>query len=151
MIDSTWYQRPKGVHKRISAGGIVIRLDDGRPLIALVQEGDFNDYILPKGGVKRGETPEAAARREIAEESGIFDLTLLADLGTRERLSFNRKAWIVTHYFLYRTSQTIATPTDRHRVYRCAWFPLHDLPAFFWPDQKALIDENLEDILRLGE
>jgi ADP-ribose pyrophosphatase YjhB (NUDIX family) len=54
-----------------SAGGVVI---DGRGRIALVRQRDRKGrwrWTLPKGRIDRGETAEAAALREVHEESGL--------------------------------------------------------------------------------
>ncbi len=147
-IDESWYIRPEGVPDRTSAGGIVVREQDGQVLIALVKE-DEPDYILPKGGVKRGETIEAAARREIQEEAGISDLELVESLGTRQRLDYERRKWITTHYFLFTTRQVEGFPTDEERSYRLEWFSLDELPALFWPEQRELIENSREKISRL--
>jgi 8-oxo-dGTP pyrophosphatase MutT (NUDIX family) len=151
MIDESWYVRPpEGVTDRTSAGGVVARRgDDGRVLVALSRLGGGGDCFLPKGGVEEGETLEQAARREIAEEVGITDLTLLAPLGSRSRLNWNRKRWITTHYFLFRTGQAEGRPTDDAHDYRLVWAPLDDLPPIYWPEQRRLVEESRETILRL--
>lgn len=146
MIDHTWYSRPEGVPQRTSAGGVIARVEDGTVLIGLVKEGDFDDYILPKGRLEPGEDTQAAAIREIAEEAGITDLRLICELGVRERLSFDRRWWIVTHYYLFVTTQTAGTPTDVEHVYRLEWFPLADLPRFFWPEQAELVTGKRREI-----
>jgi len=106
VIDESWYVRPEGIKDRISAGGIIARRDDsGQVFLALTRgEGAVGSaYILPKGGIDPGESVEEAARREIAEEAGFSRLTLLETLGTRERLSYDRRRWITTHYFVFET------------------------------------------------
>lgn len=67
--------RPRRGHARgrkwRSAGGLVI---DGRGRIALVRQRDRRRrwrWTLPKGRIDPGETPEAAAVREVYEESGL--------------------------------------------------------------------------------
>src|SRR5687767_3339961 len=105
IINNTWYVRPPGIPERYNAGGVVVRPEGEKIMVALVHEWKYPGFVLPKGGIERGESPELAARREIAEESGFTALTLLADLGTRERLSFNRRKWTIGHYFLYVTDQ----------------------------------------------
>lgn len=152
MIDETWYTRPDGVKDRTSAGGIIVRRGgDGRIYVALVRgEGAGMDYILPKGGVDPGESIEEAARREIEEEAGLGALRLLAALGTRARLSFDRRRWITTHYFLFATEQEEARPTDPHVPYATDWHPLDaPLPPLFWPEQRALIEEWTAQIPQL--
>jgi 8-oxo-dGTP pyrophosphatase MutT (NUDIX family) len=54
-----------------SAGGLVV---DGEGRIALVEQRDRKDrwrWTLPKGRIDPGETAEAAALREVYEESGL--------------------------------------------------------------------------------
>jgi 8-oxo-dGTP pyrophosphatase MutT (NUDIX family) len=99
-------------------------------------------HLLPKGGVDPGETNEQAARREIEEEAGLTDLRLRDTLGSRERLNFDRNRWQTTHYFLFLTAQIDGTPTDPRHAYDVEWFPLDALPPMFWPEQRALLEEN---------
>ena len=143
-IDDSWYIRPEtGVKDRTSAGGIIIREDvEGRSWIALTRGvGAASGYILPKGGVDPGESIEEAARREIEEEAGFSDLTLIEPLGSRSRLSYDKRRWITTHYFLFTTEETDPRPTDTNYDYATDWFPLdEDLPEMFWPEQQELVE-----------
>ena len=148
VIDDSWYHRPDGVRVRTSAGGVVARVSGGRVLIGLVQEGEFPDYILPKGRLEPGEGIEAAALREIGEEAGLHDLRLLCPLGVRERLSFDKRWWIATHYFLFLTTEEDGHPTDVEHAYRLEWFPLEALPSMFWPEQRELVETHRRAIVR---
>ena len=146
LIDNTWYQRPPGVPQHIAAGGVVARRAGAQVLIALAREKHGADYVLPKGHVEDGEQLEAAARREIMEETGLQDLQLLESLGSAERLDFSRKAWKITHYFLYLTAETDGVPTDAAHHSGVWWFALHALPQLFWPEQQALLADNIARI-----
>ena len=53
----------------VAAGGIVLRLGE-IPLIAVVRLRKRNEWVLPKGKLDEGETPRAAAEREVIEETG---------------------------------------------------------------------------------
>ncbi len=149
-IDSSWYLRPKGVQDRISAGGIIVRLAGGKPLVALAREGDWPLYVLPKGGVEKGETFEQAARREIEEEAGLSRLSLVGYLGQLERLNYARTRWMVVHYFLYRTEQIEGVPTDSQHHHGVWWFDVERLPPMLWPEQHDLIQSNLARIHALS-
>lgn len=145
-IDGTWYERPDGVPDQVSAGGVVVRREGGKALIALARERDYREYVLPKGHVEPGEDVEAAARREVAEEVGVTDLRLVRRLGVKARLSFDRRVWKQTHYFLFRTDQADAVPEDAEHHHAMAWFPVDALPEMFWPEQRELIEANVRRI-----
>ncbi|NET67950.1 MAG: NUDIX domain-containing protein [Moorea sp. SIO1G6] len=142
IIDETWYQRPPGVSEATSAGGIVARRWEQQIYIALVQEGNRLEYVLPKGHVEPGETIVEAAEREIAEEAGLNDLKFIAELGVKERLDFAKQCWKKTYYFLFITDQIDGTPTDPNLSYQLGWFPIDELPTLFWPEQQELIKTN---------
>jgi 8-oxo-dGTP pyrophosphatase MutT (NUDIX family) len=54
-----------------SSGGVVIAIRDGLPHVALIATRNKTRWGLPKGAVTAGETSEAAALREVREETGI--------------------------------------------------------------------------------
>jgi len=68
-----------------SAGGVVLNKDK---VIVVSQKG--TSWSLPKGHLEAGETEEEAARREIAEESGVTDLVLIRKLGSYERFKIGK-------------------------------------------------------------
>jgi 8-oxo-dGTP pyrophosphatase MutT (NUDIX family) len=142
MIDDSWYQRPPNIPEHTSAGGVVARVENDRVYIAFVGEKGLANYVLPKGRVEAGETLEQAAVREIEEEAGFTQLTLLAPLGIKERLDFSKKAWKRTHYFLFATEQVDGVPLDHKHHDAAKWFPLNAFPDLFWPEQTQLIREN---------
>jgi ADP-ribose pyrophosphatase YjhB (NUDIX family) len=146
MIDHTWYQRPPHVPEHVSAGGVVARLENDCVYIALVGERGLHGFVLPKGHVEPGESIEQAATREIAEEAGLSELTLIAPLGTEERLDFDKRSWKKTHYFLFLTNQSEGKPTDPQHDFEIQWFPLEAVPELFWPEQTQLIRNNRERI-----
>ncbi len=53
-----------------AAGGIVWREGDTGPELAVVYRPGLGDWALPKGGLKKGETYQQAALREVSEETG---------------------------------------------------------------------------------
>ena len=64
----------------LAAGGIVLRLGEN-PQIAVVRLRKRNEWVLPKGKLDDGETPRAAAAREVLEETG-HDVSVHEFLGT---------------------------------------------------------------------
>jgi len=101
--------------KTKSAGGVVLNPNGG--VLVVKQHGD--SWSLPKGHIDEGETPLEAAKREIFEESGITDLTLVKPLFSYERFAIgpggvgeDRSMLKEIEMFLFRTSQTKLTPQD---------------------------------------
>lgn len=136
-----YYIKPKNVKTRTGAGGVVARVEGEKVLAALIRDGSDHQYVIPKGGVEKGETLEQAARREIEEEAGLTELISLGELGIGERLNGRKKVWQTTHYFLFQTIQISGSPTDLHD-WELGWFDLNELPEIYWPEQRALIQEN---------
>jgi 8-oxo-dGTP pyrophosphatase MutT (NUDIX family) len=147
LIDESYYRRPPGVPTRPAAGGVVVRMDGTKVLCALIREGNWDKWVLPKGGIEAGEDEETAARREIEEEAGLTHLVLLDKLGICERLAWEKTHWSLTHFFLFAATQEAIAPLDAaHHPQQCAWFPLDDLPPMMWPEQQKLLETNRQQI-----
>lgn len=61
------------------------RQNGGVEILVLQHEG--GKWMLPKGTIEAGETPEAVALREVREETGLSRVRVVRDLG-QERYSF---------------------------------------------------------------
>ncbi len=60
-----------------SAGIIVFRIENGRPLYLLLKHPSY--WGFPKGHLEDGETEEDTARRELAEETGFTSVEMVPD------------------------------------------------------------------------
>jgi 8-oxo-dGTP pyrophosphatase MutT (NUDIX family) len=54
-----------------AAGGVVWRVVEGRPEVAVVHRPKYGDWTFPKGKLDPGETEADAAFREVQEETGL--------------------------------------------------------------------------------
>ncbi len=53
------------------AGGVVYREGSNGVVCLLVRSTDGQSWVLPKGHIEAGETPDVAALREVREEAGV--------------------------------------------------------------------------------
>jgi 8-oxo-dGTP diphosphatase len=109
---------------------VVFGLDEGELKILLIQralEPFKGRWALPGGFVHINETLDTAARRELAEETGLRDVFLeqLCTVGTVDRDPRERVV-SVAHYALVKLSgHTARAATDAAQAH---WFPLSGLP-----------------------
>lgn len=81
-------RRKKPVKRARSAGGVVFRRGGASDeVLILVLQHEGGKWMLPKGTIESGETPEAVALREVREETGLSRVRVVQDLG-EERYSF---------------------------------------------------------------
>ncbi len=79
------------------------RVRDGDGRITLVKNGWSDGWILPGGGVEKGETPAEAAKREVREETGL-DATIDTPLVVFEQsyvAASDGAEWFTAEYVVY--------------------------------------------------
>ncbi len=113
-----------------SAGGIVLNPTG----LVLVVNQNHDSWSLPKGHLDEGEDALTAARREIYEEAGIRELTLVKDLGAYERPRIARRGGddpTETKYiqmYLFKTTETTLAPQDPQNP-EARWVNVADVEA----------------------
>ncbi len=94
----------------VSSGGIVYKKTRRGIYFAMIKD-SYGHWAFPKGHVRRTETNEQAARREIKEEVGLSDLKMIVPLGKIEikfKDQFVFKGFLIKktiHYFLFETHE----------------------------------------------
>ena len=71
-LTPAWCDMPSiPTESQVSAGGVAFRRQGGQIEAALISVGEPERWQLPKGVVRKGETTQAAALREVREETGL--------------------------------------------------------------------------------
>jgi 8-oxo-dGTP pyrophosphatase MutT (NUDIX family) len=105
-----------------SAGGVVFRMDAGQPLYLLIRD-SYKNWGFPKGHVEQSEQPEAAALREVKEETGLIDLAIRAPIDTIDWFFRFRGRLIhkVCHFYLMETAEATTSPQRAEGITACRW------------------------------
>jgi 8-oxo-dGTP pyrophosphatase MutT (NUDIX family) len=127
----------------VSAGGLVVDSTGTKGL--LIARRDQKDqtrliWSLPKGHIEAGETPEIAAIREVAEETGITS-EIYRSLGVIDFwfMASGKRIHKTVHHFLFREVSGSLTPQVTE-VDDVAWVPLDEVvDRLAYPDEKKLI------------
>src|SRR6267143_672812 len=125
----------------LAAGGIVLRSRE-TPLIAVVRLRKRNEWVLPKGKLDDGETPRAAAEREVIEETG-HDVSVHEFLGTLVYES--RGGSKVVHYWRMEARGGAVHELMRD-VKAVDWLPLADAVDRLSRDYERAFLENVGPI-----
>lgn len=106
-----------------AAGGVVFNLEDKTLLI--FRRGSWD---LPKGKIDKGETPEAAAVREVQEETGLQQLTLGEALGITYHTYKEGKIRILkpTYWYKMQTTENQLIPQTEEDIEQAVWVNLSE-------------------------
>lgn len=85
------------VVRETSSGGIVYRINGKSEVEILLIQDSKDRWSIPKGQINVGEAPKDAAAREISEETGLKEMTVLN--------------WLGKVHFRYRRAQSLVLKT----------------------------------------
>ncbi|MEO7966963.1 MAG: NUDIX domain-containing protein, partial [Gemmatimonadaceae bacterium] len=85
----------------------------------------YKNWGFPKGHLEPGETPDAAALREVNEETGLCDLQLRAEISTIDWYFRFRGRLVhkVCHFYLMETESALTSPQRDEGITACRWEP----------------------------
>jgi 8-oxo-dGTP diphosphatase len=136
---------------QVSAGGVAFRMHDGQVEVALISVGEARRWQLPKGTVEKNETNEAAAVREVREETGI--LTEVVSLLDRIEYWFfslsggkRTRHHKYVYFFLLRALSGDITDHD-HEVNESRWVEMKAaLKMLKFENEKRILKKAIEAI-----
>ena len=102
-------------------------------------------WSLPKGHIEEGETPEQAAIREVAEETGITS-SITKSLGVIDFwfMAGGKRIHKTVHHFMF-TEVGGVLAAQESEVDEVSWFPLEEIvDRLAYPDEKKLIARSAE-------
>src|SRR5262245_35291158 len=106
-----------------AAGGVVYRWDEAIGCLVLLIQDKYGVWTLPKGHVEPGETLEAAAGREIFEETGVY-CRVEALIAQVEYPVYKKGRWRDKRvvYFLAAALSSATTPATDEGISEVHWF-----------------------------
>lgn len=130
--------------RRLSAGVVVVRDTSDGPRYLLLRA--YRHWDFPKGMVEAGEEPLAAARREVAEETGIDALDFAWGEVFRETAPYARGK--VARYYLARTEREDVTLAANPQT------GIHEHMEYRWVKREAaaaMVTPRVQQILEWAE
>lgn len=124
-----------------SAGGVVFRMSDGRPLYLLIRD-SYGNWGFPKGHLERRERADTAALREVMEETGLRSLTLLGAIATIDWKFRLRGALIHKdcQFFLMESGTAETMPQQAEGITACQWTTVEDaLDLIIYENARAIL------------
>jgi 8-oxo-dGTP pyrophosphatase MutT (NUDIX family) len=153
------------MQREFSAGGVLVRRLGGRWMVAAIRPAGkpAGLWALPKGRIDDGESGEATALREVAEEKGAHGRSL-GKLGDVKYVftwppkpAQGERIFKVVSFFLvrYQGGRLGEVPEEfRHEVAEAKWLPLEDAPRLLaYGGEKEMARKAAEflETARLGE
>ncbi len=127
-----------------SAGGIVVRFEDGVPSLVVGmrrRDRDGVTWTLPKGTPHAGETREETALREVGEETGL-EVRITGPLDSIEYwfVQHGTRIHKTVHYFLMEPTGGDLSRHDREFA-DVRWVTFREAPAMLtFETERALVD-----------
>ena len=111
----------------------------------LIIRDSYDNWGFPKGHVEDGERPEAAALREVCEETGLGSLTVRGTIDTIDWYFRFRGRLIhkICHFYLMETDRADTSPQRAEGITACRWEAYEEA-------SQLVSYANARDVLRLA-
>lgn len=113
----------KKFEREFSSGGIVIKSYSSKIRILLIKD-PYGKWTWPKGNIDKGETSLEAAKREIAEETGLKNIQVISKIGQINYFYRRQKKLIykTVYFYLFKFSGREAVSIAKREVKDGRWF-----------------------------
>jgi 8-oxo-dGTP pyrophosphatase MutT (NUDIX family) len=147
-------QRQRRAERETSAGGVVLRKgSDGEARFLLIRD-SYRNWGFPKGHLEPGEPPVEAARREIAEETGLSDLIQHGPIQVIDWYFRFRGKTIhkYCHFFLFESKQGEPVPQVEEGITDCTWQSLDAaLRTISYDNARSVLERAAEMVRALAQ
>ena len=152
----------------LSAGVLLFRMRDDQVEVLLIKPGgpfwrnkDVGAWMIPKGGVEKGEAPAEAALREFEEETGTkltavpFPLTKVRQAGGKWVEAFALEGdldaeKVLSNHFEVEWPPRSGRVESFPECEQARWMPLAEARRMMLPSQLPLLDALEEKLARAG-
>lgn len=143
---------PRVPREEVSAGGVVFRRTAHGVRYLLIRDA-YRNWGFPKGHLEHEESPEAAALREVREETGLPHLTLRSPV---EVIDWNfrfrgRLVHKVCHFFLIEAQTGRTRPLRKEGITACRWLSFDDAIARVSYDNARQVLACAQTLLEPGQ
>jgi 8-oxo-dGTP pyrophosphatase MutT (NUDIX family) len=134
--------RSRGPRRETSAGGVVFRMADGRPSFLLIRD-SYGNWGFPKGHLERRERADTAALREVMEETGLRDVSVVGGIQTIQWYFRFRGRLIhkTCQFFLMESPAGETNPQQAEGITACRWTSIEEA-------LELIGYENARDVMR---
>jgi 8-oxo-dGTP pyrophosphatase MutT (NUDIX family) len=108
-----------------SAGGVVFRATQDGPVFLLIRD-SYRNWGFPKGHIEKDESSEAAALREVREETGLGNVEAKGKIETIDWYFRFRGKLIhkICHFYLMESDSGKTRPQRDEGITACRWLPI---------------------------